>query len=564
MKCNTCNNIIPDDSKFCKFCGAKIVVDNSTIECPSCHNQIPADSKFCPDCGSKISVLAETKANVVVNNNNEPQEDPLDYLFPYFEGGRVGFKSLIDNKVYIPAKYEDAREFHEGFAAVKTNGKWGYMDKTGKWVLPAKEEWVEDVKGGVAITGAGDRYKAGDCLMNFWSTINWKLFDTGLYTSHSDFKNGVCQVWDDGKSHYSSDNEEGDDEILLPWRKYFDSFNTFDDNKSLAVVRKNKSYGVVKYDTISSDFRFQEILPCMYPGIRAIGEGLLVVYKGLSNPTKLYSFICGIIDISGKEIVPMEYSMIGKITNGLIPVTKKGKTGALDLNGNVSIPLVYDSDFFLLPEKPLEFKSGFAKAKNNGKYGVIDINGNTIIPFIYDDIRDYGETMIHCNMLAACMNGKWGFINIRNEVIIDFIFEWVDDFQAGKAQVKINNKQGMINTRGVFIIPAIYDGLDNTGRSNKFGNVHLAELNEANIVIDDFNNRLPYDLTDIPNENVCLYRLWVREKNKWGMVDEHGNIIHDCIYTNPGGFNDMRPDMDYVVYKGKAYKIDYFGNSRQK
>lgn len=53
MKCPECNGIIPDGSKFCNHCGAKITVANA---CPKCGaTNLPADSKFCPDCGSKLA-----------------------------------------------------------------------------------------------------------------------------------------------------------------------------------------------------------------------------------------------------------------------------------------------------------------------------------------------------------------------------------------------------------------------------------------------------------------------------------------------------------------------------
>ena len=46
------------------------------------------------------------------------------------EKGQTGY---IDKKgkVVIPLKYEDAHNFKEDMAAVKSNGKWGFIDITG-------------------------------------------------------------------------------------------------------------------------------------------------------------------------------------------------------------------------------------------------------------------------------------------------------------------------------------------------------------------------------------------------------------------------------------------------
>lgn len=57
MQCPSCNNVIPDGSKFCNHCGQRIEESNSVILCsnPQCGKDIPSDSKFCPFCGSKVS-----------------------------------------------------------------------------------------------------------------------------------------------------------------------------------------------------------------------------------------------------------------------------------------------------------------------------------------------------------------------------------------------------------------------------------------------------------------------------------------------------------------------------
>jgi hypothetical protein len=44
--------------------------------------------------------------------------------------------------VVIPAQFEDARDFSEQLAAVKSGAKWGFIDKAGKIVIPAQFETV--------------------------------------------------------------------------------------------------------------------------------------------------------------------------------------------------------------------------------------------------------------------------------------------------------------------------------------------------------------------------------------------------------------------------------------
>ena len=48
-------------------------------------------------------------------------------------------------------QYEDAKSFNEGRAAVKQNGKWGYIDQTGTLVVPCEYDFAGYFSGGVSV-----------------------------------------------------------------------------------------------------------------------------------------------------------------------------------------------------------------------------------------------------------------------------------------------------------------------------------------------------------------------------------------------------------------------------
>ena len=58
-------------------------------------------------------------------------------LIPYRSGDKWGY-STTDKKVVITPKYADANWFSEGFASVKVGTKYGYINKQGIMVIPAK------------------------------------------------------------------------------------------------------------------------------------------------------------------------------------------------------------------------------------------------------------------------------------------------------------------------------------------------------------------------------------------------------------------------------------------
>ncbi|MBQ3061062.1 MAG: zinc ribbon domain-containing protein [Lachnospiraceae bacterium] len=62
VTCDKCNTQMPNGTKFCPDCGAKVVVKIVMDKCIACGGEILKDKKFCPDCGNKIEMV-ELKTN---------------------------------------------------------------------------------------------------------------------------------------------------------------------------------------------------------------------------------------------------------------------------------------------------------------------------------------------------------------------------------------------------------------------------------------------------------------------------------------------------------------------
>ena len=122
----------------------------------------------------------------------------------------------------------------------------------------------------------------------------------------------------------------------------------------------------------------------------------------------------GLVDNTGKEIVPCEHSQVWVrpgyvettgINKGIFNYSEKKKKGIFDLEGNMISPCIY-SDVKALNDKYFVVQSG-------GKYGVVDRTGATVIPFIYDGISDE-----YNDLFVVKSAGGNGVVDMDNGTVI--------------------------------------------------------------------------------------------------------------------------------------------------
>jgi len=70
-------------------------------------------------------------------------------LVPFYDSqGKYGFINLSDDKVQIPAVYEEIRGFTEGMGMVKSDKHWGAIDTNGKWIIPPRYKTLLQLRNG--------------------------------------------------------------------------------------------------------------------------------------------------------------------------------------------------------------------------------------------------------------------------------------------------------------------------------------------------------------------------------------------------------------------------------
>ena len=297
--------------------------------------------------------------------------------------GKSGFINQTGKEI-IPLVYDDIGSFNRhGLALVSKDGKSGFIDQTGKEIisLPSVIDFFnmievnKDRKQNVVDLMGKDLIPLIDHDGNFFFlkvNVGGKKNDYGVIAGG---KWGIIDLMGT--------------EITPPVYDEIFPFN----QQGLAWVQKNENMGII--NLIGT-----EITPPVYDEIEAFNQkGLALVKKD----GKL-----GLIDAKGKQISPPVYDEIESFNQqGLAIVKKDSKWGVIDTTHKIIIPLLYDQIEFPLLYDQISKQLGLAIVEKDGKRGVIDKVGERIIPIIYDGSIELSTISENLIRVTVQMNEKW-------------------------------------------------------------------------------------------------------------------------------------------------------------
>lgn len=340
--------------------------------------------------------------------------------------------------------YDECSAFCEGLAAVKKDGKCGYIDVHGKAVVPLIYCECADFHEGVA------RVKYDDGRYGFINNTGNKIFDTMFGDCAKQYESGVLQVYGDNCQLF---NIRG---VRINQEEY-DSCN--DIAYGLVSVSKDNMAGVI-------DISGKEIVPCIYKGecelyddciVVESDEGLRILdHFGVALTNEAYDectpldnglFLVlkkgryNILDRSGAIMVSLAYNaVINACCGRLIVQSHTGMFGVCDVYGNIIAPCQYDSIS--------NYSEGLAAVKRCGKYGYIDLNGKEVITPYLEHAGYFSE-----GLAPGSLADKWGYIDVFGRPMIQFVYDACTGFHNGLAKVKVGQYYGLINAYGEVVIP---------------------------------------------------------------------------------------------------------------
>jgi WG containing repeat len=340
-------------------------------------------------------------------------------LWPVKQGDKWGY---IDQtgRLIIPFKFDGAYPFAEGLASVDIKEKTGYIDATGKFVIPP-------------------RFLAGFPFSGGLALVILRRFEQNRYEM-----NQMGYI-----------DRSGQVVIRRP--------ETLDSKSFMVIYRDGDltcSEGMVRVERQNKvgfmDQTGRQVIPPRYDGAGPFSEGLAAVKLGDTY---------GYLDRSGKMVIPPQFSDAGPFSDGLAEVSFNEKQeGYIDRSGK----LVIKAEGFGMSRG---FSEGLAAARGkNERYGFIDKTGRFVIPPQFAHVGDFSEGLAAVEPVDGPWPGNLAYVNHQGHVVIKSMSTVPDRpsrvefdlhyyrFCGGVAKVSLGkdddrDAEGYINREGKFIWP---------------------------------------------------------------------------------------------------------------
>jgi len=393
----------------------------------------------------------------------------------YWKGRREdnGKYTLFDENGKQIGLYDYVGDFKDGLGDVSSFGKNhdnyknGFIDETGKLIIPIQYDSISGFESGLTIAykagkkGAID--KKGKTVIPFQYDSISRIYDGDTASNYlAVIKNGKAGVIDTkGKTvvplkYSTADAARFTPEGLMIYgtmRKTIVNWSEASDDGSTIVDAKGNRHTA---DWGAIDLRTgKTIVPAGYDRIRYMRNGLLDVCKSKQ---------CGLVNLTGKFVLPMKYRYIsdfpietgGKGVNFYIAYTNS-QLGIFNPAAPNSVKLfdyINLSSIFSFVE---DYQEGLVRViDKNKKMGLISMKGGEIVKAgKYDEIRGFTE-----GFAAVKLSGKYGLIDRTGKEIVKPQYSEVGYFHEGLVSVKKNGKFGYIDGTGKEVISPQFDQLN--------------------------------------------------------------------------------------------------------
>lgn len=297
--------------------------------------------------------------------------------------------------IRLPAFFSTAAD-RATIYAMREHGKWGFIDRTGKIVIPAQFDAVRNQQYGDGVT---TEYPLAVRNGNLWGFID-KLGHFVIEPTFDDV--APCYV-----------HQLFDDPAACNFFRY-----------GSTPVRSGGKWGYI-------DASGQFLIQPQFDEARTFTPIGISIVK---NDHRL-----GFIDKTGAYIVPARFLSADIDESGALNARDELHQGFIDRMGHFYVDY---HTLGLRATRPPWSEGLLAVQRQEGHWGYIDEKAQMVIPATFQDALPFRESRA-----AVKLNNKWGYINHTGQFEIQPKFDHVDSFRNGRATAMIGARQWIASSR---------------------------------------------------------------------------------------------------------------------
>lgn len=377
-------------------------------------------------------------------------------------------RGVITYTEHISPRYEAAQTFSEGMAAVKKNGKWGYINTDGKEVIPFQYDLAFQFNEGLAIVGKlanTEKWEHSEWNEDLEDYVPdgtydyWYYYDMGFIDKNNKLTWFTMTYWD-GETETAQIIRETQD-IQEEYEYIFHNGYALMSTFGTSSLFDTKGNDVELRYTAISPWSNELAEFTAYPNGYPVNEGFVPLAEGYYNLAtgKYLEIDFEATSWNGGE---KYISNCLPFNQGLAPVwvCTDTWTGNYDnYSSSYEMGFVNTSGKWVIKPRAVDQywisgitstfrvfgETGLCIMSNaNGIYGAIDKTGKTVIPFKYQELR-----LVYEGMLPYAENGKWGFLDAATlQSAIPAQYAGVTGFNNGMAVAFDGTNAFLIDRKG--------------------------------------------------------------------------------------------------------------------
>lgn len=370
-----------------------------------------------------------------------PESHDAQYVAAVSQNGKWGFVNE-SGKLVLSPQYDDIEGdlfgpqvdegFHQGLVGVKQGDKWHFIDIRGTSCFGLYFDEVTGFAEGTACVRQGESWH---CLSRS-GTLSPPI--KGLDRRHElwPFSDGMAVVRQKGiASSHGSTYGAIDHSGTLVIKPQFRLMSNFSDGRSVVLLPE-----VGDADWAVIDKAGRCVVPPRKEQLGWLGVGPFCGFsEGLVFYIDYASQTGGFLDIKGQPVIPAEKLSADRLQEHGPPIFREGLA-----------PVATGYDIRLLGQPDFAIPAG------PPKIGYIDRSGKYVIKPRFASARPFSEGL-------ACVqpeqDGKWGYIDKTGQLVIGAEFDSAQPFKCGHAIVAKGMKSYCINKTGQVVFESRFDSL---------------------------------------------------------------------------------------------------------